>query len=326
MQTACWRSRAFPTQHRRSGRCVGAHRSRRRLGTACAMRSMFGAGCLSALENDQRPGPRDEDCLYLNVWTAAKHADEKRPVMVWIHGGGFQFGSSANPATDGGPLAAKGVVVVSFNYRLGIFGFLAHPDLDLEAPVGQLRPAGSTGGAALGQSQYRRLWRRSRQRHPVRRIRRRHGRRHFDGLAARPWTVSQGHWRKRRILGRQARATPGFRRSPSARPRLRPSTRQRVHRSFARHAGRTVECSRALELSVQPRRRRRSHPVSIVMWSPTCPLGVSCAASRCTSPCWRAGMPRRNSLSLRNHCPINRRKPFAPRPRRCSARSAWRIS
>ena len=56
--------------------------------------------------------------------------------MVWIHGGGFQFGSSANPATDGGPLAAKGVVVVSFNYRLGIFGFLAHPVLDLEAQSG----------------------------------------------------------------------------------------------------------------------------------------------------------------------------------------------
>ncbi|MCP3390271.1 carboxylesterase family protein [Bradyrhizobium sp. CCGB12] len=96
----------------------------------------FGAGCLSALENDHRPGPRDEDCLYLNVWTAAVHADEKRPVMVWIHGGGFQFGSSANPATDGGALAARGVVVVSFNYRLGIFGFFAHPYLDTEAPSG----------------------------------------------------------------------------------------------------------------------------------------------------------------------------------------------
>jgi para-nitrobenzyl esterase len=96
----------------------------------------FGAGCLSALENDQRPGPRDEDCLYLNVWTAAMQADEKRPVMVWIHGGGFQFGSSAQPATEGDRLAAKGVVVVSFNYRLGIFGFLAHPDLDSEAQSG----------------------------------------------------------------------------------------------------------------------------------------------------------------------------------------------
>ncbi|WP_426608943.1 carboxylesterase/lipase family protein [Bradyrhizobium sp. McL0616] len=98
--------------------------------------STFGAGCLSSLANDHRPGPRAEDCLYLNVWTAAQEADEKRPVMVWIHGGGFQFGSSANTATDGSLLAAKGVVVVSFNYRLGIFGFLAHPDLDAEAPSG----------------------------------------------------------------------------------------------------------------------------------------------------------------------------------------------
>ncbi|WBL81871.1 carboxylesterase family protein [Bradyrhizobium xenonodulans] len=96
----------------------------------------FGAGSLSALENDHRPGPRDEDCLYLNVWTAARRTDERRPVMVWIHGGGFQFGSSANPATDGAALAAKGVVVVSFNYRLGILGFFAHPYLDTEAPSG----------------------------------------------------------------------------------------------------------------------------------------------------------------------------------------------
>ena len=96
----------------------------------------FGAASLSSLENDQRPGPRSEDCLTLNIWTAAKGPDENRPVMVWIHGGGFQFGSSANPATDGGPLAAKGVVVVSFNYRLGVFGFLAHPDLDAQSPSG----------------------------------------------------------------------------------------------------------------------------------------------------------------------------------------------
>jgi len=96
----------------------------------------FGAGSLSSLENDRRPGPRSEDCLTLNIWTAAKESDEKRPVMVWIHGGGFQFGSSANPATDGHLLAARGVVVVSFNYRLGVFGFLAHPDLDTQAQSG----------------------------------------------------------------------------------------------------------------------------------------------------------------------------------------------
>lgn len=99
--------------------------------------SQFGHRCLSALTPDPEPGPpRSEDCLTLNVWTAALHAGEKRPVMVWIHGGGFQFGSSANPAIDGSKLANKGVVVVTFNYRLGVLGFLAHPDLDREGPSG----------------------------------------------------------------------------------------------------------------------------------------------------------------------------------------------
>ena len=214
----------------------------------------FGAGCLSALENDPRPGPRAEDCLTLNVWTAAKQADEKRPVMVWIHGGGFQFGSSANPATDGSQLAAKGVVVVSFNYRLGIFGFLAHPDLDAEAPSGNYGLQDQLAALRWVQSQYRRLWRRSRQRHAVRRIRRRHGRRHFDGFAAGAWTVPQSHRRKRRILGWQTRAASRFRRSPSARPRFRAPARRCVDRSFARHAGRTVERRRALELCNRPRR------------------------------------------------------------------------
>jgi carboxylesterase type B len=63
-----------------------------------------------------------EDCLYLNVWTAAK-AGDKRPVMVWIHGGGFQAGFGGEDRHDGGRLARKGVVVVTLNYRLGTFGF-----------------------------------------------------------------------------------------------------------------------------------------------------------------------------------------------------------
>jgi para-nitrobenzyl esterase len=77
-------------------------------------------------------GP-SEDCLYLNVWTPAKTAGEKLPVMFWIHGGGFQAGSSSEPRQDGDHLASKGVVVVSINYRMGIFGFLAHPDLTRES-------------------------------------------------------------------------------------------------------------------------------------------------------------------------------------------------
>jgi para-nitrobenzyl esterase len=77
-----------------------------------------------------------EDCLYLNVWTPARSPAEKRPVMVWIHGGGFQAGSASEPRQDGARLAGKGVVVVSFNYRLGVFGFFAHPSLTKESGRG----------------------------------------------------------------------------------------------------------------------------------------------------------------------------------------------
>ena len=77
---------------------------------------------------------QDEDCLYLNVWTAAKKTDEARPVMVWIHGGGFVVGSAANPAYDGAAFARSGVVLVSINYRLGVMGFFAHPALSEKSP------------------------------------------------------------------------------------------------------------------------------------------------------------------------------------------------
>lgn len=74
-----------------------------------------------------------EDCLYLNVWTGAKAVSERRPVFVWIYGGGFSGGSGSNPQFDGESLARKGVVVVTFNYRLGAFGFLATPELSEES-------------------------------------------------------------------------------------------------------------------------------------------------------------------------------------------------
>ena len=75
----------------------------------------------------------DEDCLYLNVWTPAKSAGERLPVMVWIYGGGYQAGSSSEPRHDGENLARKGVVLVTLNYRLGVFGFLVHPELTRES-------------------------------------------------------------------------------------------------------------------------------------------------------------------------------------------------
>ena len=75
--------------------------------------------------------PSSEDCLYLNVWSTAK-AGDKRPVMVFIFGGGWTIGSASLPLYGGEALATKGAVVVSFNYRVGALGFLAHPELTAE--------------------------------------------------------------------------------------------------------------------------------------------------------------------------------------------------
>ena len=78
--------------------------------------------------------PMDEDCLYLNVWTPAKSADEKLPVYVWYFGGGLQVGNPAEMEFDGERLARRGIVVVTVNYRVNVFGFLAHPQLTAEQP------------------------------------------------------------------------------------------------------------------------------------------------------------------------------------------------
>lgn len=80
------------------------------------------------------PDPISEDCLYLNVWTAAKTTKDNKAVIVWINGGGFSSGSGSVPIYDGVELAKKDVVYVSINYREGIFGFMAHPELTAESP------------------------------------------------------------------------------------------------------------------------------------------------------------------------------------------------
>ncbi len=77
-------------------------------------------------------GKVSEDCLYLNVWTPARTPEEKLPVLVWIYGGGFSFGSTSTPVHNGEHLARKGVVLVTLNYRVGTLGFLAHPELSAE--------------------------------------------------------------------------------------------------------------------------------------------------------------------------------------------------
>ena len=100
----------------------------------------FGPRCVQApLFSDMmfRSKTTSEDCLYLNVWTPAKGgrtSPAKLPVLVYFYGGGFSAGDSSEKRYDGAALAARGIVVVTVNYRLGLFGFLAHPELTAESP------------------------------------------------------------------------------------------------------------------------------------------------------------------------------------------------
>lgn len=97
----------------------------------------FAPGCMqpkrpSAAELEQ---PISEDCLYLNVWSPAQSTDEQLPVLVWIHGGAWRFGSTQLPRFDGAALARRGVIFVSVAYRMGAFGYLAHPSLSNDSPT-----------------------------------------------------------------------------------------------------------------------------------------------------------------------------------------------
>lgn len=100
--------------------------------SANCMQRSAGGGAFPPYGGDRSATTMSEDCLYLNVYTAADSAANRRPVMVWIHGGAFTSGAGA--IYQGEDLARKGVVVVTVNYRLGVFGFLAHPELSRESP------------------------------------------------------------------------------------------------------------------------------------------------------------------------------------------------
>ena len=101
-----------------------------RFGDNCMQRSA-GGGAFPPYGGDRSATTMSEDCLYLNVYTAATSASAKAPVMVWIHGGAWTSGAGA--IYQGEDLARKGVVVVTLNYRLGVLGFLAHPELSQES-------------------------------------------------------------------------------------------------------------------------------------------------------------------------------------------------
>jgi len=95
----------------------------------------YGPSCVQRISgwNTQEASGNQEDCLYLNVWTAEWPSATEKPVMLWIHGGGNTGGGAAVDYFDGASLSRMGVVVVTINYRLGMFGFFAHPELTAES-------------------------------------------------------------------------------------------------------------------------------------------------------------------------------------------------
>jgi para-nitrobenzyl esterase len=130
---------AYHTQHRQWVICVGARRSLSSPWQGVRAADHFSAVCMQPPTDTEgnawREGlvPMSEDCLYLNVWTPARSATERLPVMVFIHGGGNTRGAASENQYDGAYLAKKGVVFVSFNYRMNVFGFMAHPELTAES-------------------------------------------------------------------------------------------------------------------------------------------------------------------------------------------------
>jgi para-nitrobenzyl esterase len=102
-------------------------REAKQFGPRCMQLAVFG-------DMNFRSNGMGEDCLYLNVWTPAKSGSERLPVLVYFFGGGFIAGDGSEPRYDGESMASKGIVAVTVNYRLGVFGFMAHPELTKESP------------------------------------------------------------------------------------------------------------------------------------------------------------------------------------------------
>jgi len=102
-------------------------RNAKQFGPRCVQSPVFGDMVF-------RSTGMSEDCLYLNVWTPVSSSNDRLPVLVYFYGGGFVAGDGSEPRYDGENMAKKGIVAVTVNYRLGVWGFLAHPELTKESP------------------------------------------------------------------------------------------------------------------------------------------------------------------------------------------------
>ena len=202
----------------------------------------FGASCIQSIVQERKPWTYEfmthneisEDCLYLNVWTAATSANERRPVFVYIYGGGFTEGSGAVPVYDGEGLATKGLVVVTPNYRVGVLGLPGAPGAvegERRQGLGQLRPARPDRRPAVGARQHRGLRRRPEPRDDRGPVRRRDVRAQPDRVAAGQGPVPPGHRAERRLERGRGRHHAGrAQRWPTRRPTGRSSPRRRARR------------------------------------------------------------------------------------------------
>ena len=211
------RSRGFLSLRRRSATCAGGRRSRSPAGKGCATRPR---AARSASRTAARASPRTRTACSSTSGRRARPASRAR-CCFWIHGGGYTGGSGSTAIYDGTPLAADGAVVVTINYRLNVFGFLAQP-----GPVGrvaarrirELWPPGHGGGPRVGPRQHRDVRRRSRPGNDLRRVGRRRrghvGHAHAAGRGAVPRghrpratgsTAGTGRWPRRRAAGRRPR-------------------------------------------------------------------------------------------------------------------------
>ncbi len=222
----------------------------------------FGPQCMqgSIFGDITFPRPASEDCLNLNVWTPATTASDRLPVMVWIHGGGFQAGAGPEPRHDGEALARKGVVVVTLNYRLGSVRVPRAPGAREVSPAGT-RPA--TTGCSI--RSLRSPWVQENiaafggDPRNVTIFGESAGSFAVSALMASPLatgSVPQSHRRERRILlGRQRNAGAPVRRGDRAAGReVRGSGRRRVARGASRQAGRGDPAGRAEVPTVVHRR------------------------------------------------------------------------